>query len=297
MWSDIPRLRQRWNVLVSVDADSDHIDHFHRKYIAGRTGLHGLSLGCGNGAAVFRWLEKGGFAHILGIDITRSQIEAATETSRQKNVEHAARFCAADVHTLDFSPHSIDCIFFDHAMHHFVRLDRLLPRIDTWLKPDGVLILSEYVGPRRFQWTHRQMSAGNKLLRMLPPRLRTWHDSGRVKNSIVRASQLRMYLGDPSEAIESDRIVPLLNQTFQPIELRPCGNTLMHPVLHGIAHHFCNNDAEAAEYLDQLIEGEDRRLASRQIESDFLVAIFGKQTRRSSATSVAGAKTRSIDVQ
>jgi SAM-dependent methyltransferase len=275
-WSNILRLRQRWNRLASGDENSDHIDYFHRKYLHGRDGLTGLALGCGDGSAVLRWLEKGGFSHIRGLDITPSQIAIASESARRNGCERMADFVAADVNSLDLPPGSLDCIFADHALHHFARLDRLVAQINVWLKPDGLLLLSEYVGPRRFQWTPRQMEAGTALLKMLPSRLRVWHEGNRVKHSLERPSKLRMFLGDPSEAIESDRIMPSLHRFLAPIEIRPCANTLLHPLLHGIAHHFSEEDPEAAHFLEILIQAEDRLLECRDIESDFLVAAFGK---------------------
>jgi hypothetical protein len=86
-------------------------------------------------------------------------------------------------------------------------------------------VLNEYIGPARFQWTARQLEAVNALRELLPPRYRVrWQDRG-LKRRVHRPSRLSMMLYDPSEAVESDRIVPSLDKFFAVVERRDYGGT------------------------------------------------------------------------
>ena len=39
-----------------------------------------------------------------------------------------------------------------------------MERIESWLKPGGLFIVDEYIGPARFQWSARQMEAVEGML-------------------------------------------------------------------------------------------------------------------------------------
>ena len=55
-----------------------------------------------------------------------------------------------------------------NSLHHFNHLGETMRLIARALGPGGLLIMDEYVGPSRFQWTSAQMRAANALLAALP---------------------------------------------------------------------------------------------------------------------------------
>lgn len=65
-----------------------------------------------------------------------------------------------------------------------------------------------------------------------------------------------------------------------PIEVRSCGGTILHPLLHGIAHNFFDDDSRARRFLEVLIAAEDALLASGDLQSDYVVAVFAKRVRQ-----------------
>jgi hypothetical protein len=80
-----------------------------------------------------------------------------------------------------------------------------------------------------------------------------------------------MVAADPSEAVRSADILTALNLFFEVIEQRDIGGTLLHLALGDIAQNFDATEAEDRRYLEQLFELEDRMLAERSINSDFVV--------------------------
>lgn len=184
------------------------------------------------------------------------------------------RFAVADVRSLNLPDTSFDVILAEGALHHISPLEPAVAALARLLKPGGRLVLRDFVGPSRFQWTDAQVAAADALLATLPERLRTRWGSGRVKSRMLRPGTLAMRLMDPSEAAESDRILGVLNRHFEPIDRKDLGGTVLHLVLDDIAFHF--QDGEGAAWLAALFDAEDALLEDG-LSSDFVYAVYGDQ--------------------
>jgi hypothetical protein len=153
-----------------------------------------------------------------------------------------------------------------------------LLKVHRALKPTGYLVASEFIGPTRFQWTDRQLEVVNGILAILPPLYRQRWSDGRIKKKAYRPSRLSMMMGDPSEAVESGCIVPLLERHFEVVERRDYGGTIIHPLFDDIAHNFLSEDGEEKdEEARRLIELcfyiEDTLLELGHIQSDFALLV------------------------
>jgi hypothetical protein len=85
-----------------------------------------------------------------------------------------------------------------------------------------------------------------------------------------------MRIADPSEAAESDRILPILETFLEVVEQKALGGTIAHLVLHDIAHNFEPEDDESRRYLDLIFENEDAGIESNELESDFVFGVYRK---------------------
>jgi len=82
-----------------------------------------------------------------------------------------------------------------------------------------------------------------------------------------------MMVNDPSEAIESSRILSSLKRIFKIVESKECGGTILQPLLSGIAYNFLRKDAETERWLRLFFNVENLLLESKEIKSDFIVAV------------------------
>jgi hypothetical protein len=165
----------------------------------------------------------------------------------------------------------------EHCLHHFAPVTDVLGGLKSRLHPNGWLFVDDFVGATRYQWPTRQLEAVNALLDLIPAHLRRQQD-GSLKGHVHRPSLLSMILDDPSEAIESSKILPALREHFEIIELRPYGGSLLHLALSGIAHNFVTDDPEVGRVLEMCASAEDALLAAGEIESDFIVAVCRPRT-------------------
>jgi SAM-dependent methyltransferase len=141
------------------------------------------------------------------------------------------------------------------------------------LAPGGLLVLIDFVGPSRFQWTDAQLEAVEGLLAKIPEEYRRRWQDGRKKSRVYRPGRLSMWVSDPSEAAQSSEILPALRERFELLEVKDLGGTILHLLFKDIAHHYVTPDATALRILASAFEAEDRALRSGQLPSDFVFAV------------------------
>jgi len=276
-WWDIPAVRDRWNYLISGDVEVDYYEYVSRKYLCGREPVNALSLACGTGHRELRWVELGKFKRIDAYDLSEGRIRYATEKASEKGYGEIIKYRVADVFDIKTRESYYDVVLAEQSLHHFSPLEEILLRMDRFLKANGYFIVNEFVGPTRFQWTDRQLEVVNGLLSVLPAKHRLLWKSSSIKSKVFRPSRLRMILGDPSEAVESSRIMPLLYEIFDVVEVRAYGGSILHLLFDGIAHNFLSEDHETHRFLHLCFQVEDLLLESGDIQSDFVVVVCKKR--------------------
>src|SRR6266852_7704561 len=203
--------------MISGSTDEDFPRYAARTHLAGRSSLRGLCLACGTGWGAIRWAETGCFRRVDAFDISPQRVETAKRAAAARQLDGILHFQAADMFRLELPAEGYDAVFAEQALHHFSPLGDTLRRVERSLAQDGLLFVDEYVGPNRNQWTTRQLTAANGMLSIMPLRYRITPE-GDAKTRVVRHSRLRMMLHDPSEAVESAEIMPLLREIFEVAE-------------------------------------------------------------------------------
>jgi SAM-dependent methyltransferase len=272
-WWEIPAIQRRWNLMISGDAAITHLEYVAQKFLRDVRGLRGLSLGCGTGGKETQWARTGKFGHIDAFDLSPQRIRAARDAIRNTPEELLITYDTADVAGYTWLPQSYDVVLFENSLHHFSSLETLLQSVARALKPNGILVVNEFVGPSRFQWTDNQLTAVNSLLSQFPREYRTYYGTSFAKDAEIRPSRLRMLVSDPSEAIESSKILPVLESTFAIAEIKGYGGALLHLLFSGIAHHFVHPDEIAERLLREAMSREDEMLARGQIDHDFALVV------------------------
>ena len=273
-WEDIEAIRRRWNFAVSGDRETDFRQYVSRKYLAGKNSLLALSLGCGAGANELKWAGLDVFKRIDAYDLSEVRIELARKKAQEKGLSSVLNFQAGDVFNLEGHENYYDFVICEASLHHFSPLDKVLPRVSSFLKEDGLFFINEFVGPSRFQWTKRQMEAADAVLSILPSKYKVrWGGDLGIKSRVHRPSLLSILLWDPSEAVESSNILPMVHKLFDICELKPFGGTILNLLFQDIAHNFLSDDEETLDLIDLCIDIETKMLKHNAIESDFVVAV------------------------
>ncbi len=269
-WWDIPPVRERWNKLVTGNPRLEPNEYFFEKYFPDGGNLNLLSPGCGTGDKEIALAEFEQISRIDAFDIAEKRIEKAARKADKMNIKKLS-FFVADISRHDFGKGKYDIIIFDSFLHHVKEVENVLIKTSAALKKDGFLIINEYVGPNRFQWSGEQLNRANELLRVLPDNLKR-RTNGKIKGKIYRPGILRMILSDPSEAVNSEAILSGLEKFFTPVEVHPYGGNILQLLLKDIERNFFDLTGEEKTELDKIFEAEDEFI--KKGKSDFLFGIY-----------------------
>jgi 2-polyprenyl-3-methyl-5-hydroxy-6-metoxy-1,4-benzoquinol methylase len=106
-----------------------------------------LSLGCGNGYLEREALRLNIARTFYGLDVSPQAIALAQEKAREEGIHDHLHYAVADLNQDCLDPGRYDLVLAAMSIHHVKNLDHLLEQIDRCLKPSGLFILNEYVGP------------------------------------------------------------------------------------------------------------------------------------------------------
>lgn len=273
----IPALNQYWNAKISGDGLMDYETYVAKKYLTQKNNLKMLSVGCGEGIHERNFAQQAHFDEIIGIDLSEQRIQKARRLAKEENLN--ITYYSKDFRTLNFDPSSFDIILFHASLHHFDKIALFLKNeIKPLLKSDGILVIHEYCGPNRLQWSKRQLEVANQLLQKLPRCYKTLQDGKTLKKKVYRPGLIRMFLVDPSEAPDAKNLHKAVLQNFSALEEAQLGGNILHSLLKGIAHNFVNSDKETSALLTNLIKAEESFIEN-ETTSDSIFGVYKKNEK------------------
>lgn len=288
-WLHLDELRARTNRQVSGDASADALDWLRRH--AAQVGelpfKRALVLACGDGWLARDARGRGLADSVIAIDLSPKVLDLARKLSA--GVDGIA-YLQADMNDLPvgsdaFLPGSFDAVLAWSSVHHCSSLDRLYAAVHALLRPGGWFFVDEYVGPDRFQFSQAHTEQVRALARMLPERLLTTR-SGMVRREFRGPTVEEVVAVDPSEAVASAQILPLLDAHFDVIAKRPYGGSLLHVLLASIAQNF--QTPRDARWLRALIAAEDDLHRQGLLEQHFCSVIARRPHAASPRSSPGG---------
>jgi 2-polyprenyl-3-methyl-5-hydroxy-6-metoxy-1,4-benzoquinol methylase len=260
---------------ISGSPDISPPFYFANRYLSNRDSVAAMSIGCGEGTHELEWAGTGMITRLDGFDLSEHRIHLAKKRAVEASLESILNFEVKNILDIDDVKNNYDLVIAIASLHHFTPLEQIIQKIADLLEPGGLLYVNEYVGPRKWQWTENQLAAANRILERIPKKYRR-KTNGFFLRRAWKPGLLRMFLSDPSEAVESDMIIPLLDTYFERVEFIPLGGSLTQLVFGKIAHNFQSADEEAREIIEMVLAEEERLISEKQISSDFLCAVYRK---------------------
>jgi ubiquinone/menaquinone biosynthesis C-methylase UbiE len=270
---NIPQVEKRWNFLISGDENKNYIDYLLQDVLKDKTDLRLLSIGSGVSNREIELAENSTiFKEVVCVDIADNLLEIASKSAKDKGLKNI-KFITQNIDDFEFKENDFDIVFFKSSLHHFDKIDQFLSgKIKHTLKPKGMLIINEFVGATRHQFSKEQIDAINKAISIIPKKYRVRFKSKFHKNKYRGVGVFRMIIADPSECVDSESIMPAIHKYFKTILEKPYGGNLMLSALRDISHHFYELNAEKKEVLDNIFLLEDNYLKNHQ--SDYVFGIY-----------------------
>lgn len=270
----IPAVRSRWNYLITGDSEMMYEEYITKNNILNTTEkLKVLALGSGVCSHELRLAELNPHWEISCFDFSAELLDTAEKIAMSKNLKNIS-FHPENILQFQFEKQYYDVVFFHASLHHFDHISEFFKTIVSVLKPKGHLIINEYVGKNRLQYSNEQLVAINKALLAIPKKYRKIFKTNIYKNSYVSSGIWRMVVADPSECADSESIVPAIREHFNTVLEKPYGNNLLQSVFKDIAHHFQEEDlpADKLEIVNKVFSIEDEFLKTNP--SDMIFGVY-----------------------
>lgn len=256
-WNDLKAVRDRLNVRVAGDPDTEWSAHFAAA--VGHPFKRALILNCGNGHVERGLIADGVVAEAVGIDYSHDLIAEARREAAAADLP--LRYQQMDVNTVAFPDEPFDLVVNFAAGHHIACIDRVFRALCRLLPEDGWFVSWDYVGAHRNQYPYEAWDAAHQLNQTLPERFRQH----------MRYPHLPTMLAtDPTEAIHSELIEGTFRRYFTVEEYVPLGGELAYPLLtHNDAFWSQPDDGARAAVVETILDADADYLADRPHTSLF----------------------------
>jgi 2-polyprenyl-3-methyl-5-hydroxy-6-metoxy-1,4-benzoquinol methylase len=281
-WLDLPLMQdhclKKLKVGVKVMSVTQWVLWVKEKYLPSTTLDYGLSLGCGDGTLERHAISFNICSRFDAYDISSKSIEVAKKHSEEGGFSDRINYQVADLNNIILPSNKYDIIFAGMSIHHIYNLEHIFVALEKSLKPNGLFVMIEFVGPSQFQWTNKQLHIINNILEILPKRLKIDVRSKTVKEQCLRPSVEYMNEHDPSEAIRSSDIIPLVYKMWNVEERIDFGGTISHMLLDGIVANFDPAKEEDIAILRLMQYMEDTLIKEKVLPSDFTLIVAKKSS-------------------
>jgi len=217
------------------------------KALRGRVLDRGVSIGCGTGAKEIALLTDGLVQHFDLWEIAPHIGEVGAKDAAAAGVGDRVTYSIGDAFKTDPNG-AYDLVYWDHSLHHMSDVDGALAWSVAALKPGGFVLINDYVGPNRLQFSRAEVDRAN-----------AFRDRHGVPGRTAYATpftRLNQWRRDPSEAPQSELIADAISARLPGATLEPIGGTFLN-MLGGAVIPFTR--AEDNEIVHALI-AEDREL-------------------------------------
>lgn len=277
--SGLSTVHEFHNHLVTGDRRLHYLTYFRTKYLSGRCPAI-ASLGCGNGH-LERALVSLGYEYecIHGFDINPNLIRYANQEA-QRLALPGLQYYEMDINAPQLQ-RPYDLAIFFHSLHHVADLETSLGRVAAALREDGLLLVVDFVGPTRFQWTDQQVRYAQSLLDLLPDELKEDLSQPATakafKSTIARPTVAEVCREDPSEAERSGEILQVLQERFVILEQKPMGGTILSLLFHDIAGNFDESDPVTRSLLLSFQNFEETLIRENVLSPDYAFIVLRKR--------------------
>lgn len=178
----------------------------------------GLSLGSGDARHEKRLSELGLVEKWVNIDLAENPLDVFSNSGGNE-------FLYGDLNFMELPKNKFDFIYCNAFIHHIVNLEHLFFQIHESLTADGVLIVYEYAGENKWQWSEEKYSL-----------LKTEFEKNLSKEivGVTCKRKSQHFMSErPFESIRSSEIHSIINNLFVP-KFEKYWNRIIYPFINSV---------------------------------------------------------------
>jgi SAM-dependent methyltransferase len=222
-------------------------------------------------------LARGNFVEkVVAFEASEVAVTSARERFAIAGLADRIDIRCGDVMEAQLSDCEFDLVFVQAAIHHFYNIEEMFELFHRVLKPGGLIIYDEYVGPDHHMYEDHVMQTLDEINECLAPQFR--HDVLRnsVREEVPSATLEWMMQMDPSEGVHASLILPLTYKFFDVVQRIDYGGTVMRPFFVGILPNFDFNDPKDQTIASLIIKMEEL-LVRNSVLPSYHTKIVGKK--------------------
>lgn len=185
-----------------------------------------LAFGDGKGMAAEAALVRNNTIEVIYFNISKGECQSFERLFSDNHFEFPYRCVLGDANRFDFTQlGTFDTIISVGSFHHFEKFERIFPKLNQILKPDGLLYADEFIGPSQWRYEGQIIDLINQYLASLPEKLLL------NRKPVISEEFYGIWKNglDPSESIRSAELEEWLRKSFIVLEAYPFNGTFLYP--------------------------------------------------------------------
>lgn len=215
-----------------------------------------LSIGCGEGTKEMALLDDGLVQKFVCFELAEERIIGGKKIAEERGLQDRITFICDDFFTSEYSKHRYDMVFWDNSLHHMMNAYVAVKKSYEILNSGGVFFCNDFVGKSKFQWSDMELAIVNGVRMSLDEKIFQKSNGEIYRRLVSRPSIDDMNKSDPSEAADSDSIIPAIREVFTNPIIIPTGGLIYHICLNGIL----SNIEEESDLLHHLLDMDDETI-------------------------------------
>jgi len=251
----LPVIRQYWSQLICGEPldkmPEEAVIAAVRKRHPNRVFKHGVSIGCGTAAKETRILQRGLVERYTCYELSESRVAKGKALAEERGVADRIEFVIGDA--FETAPTAeFDFVSWMESLHHMFDVPGALRWSKNALTDDGLLVVFEYAGPNKLQFNDEMLRIANGLRAMLPDAY-----FANCERTVSNPSLDWFEKYDPSEAVDSEAILPTLNAVFPQADVTSLGGLVVHAALKNAFGELIAHDSDDWALTKQMMQAED----------------------------------------
>ena len=265
-WWQFPTIHRHINRRVCgepIDGFSQGLLRRLQKVRPGETYERGVSVGCGSGQKEMTLIRQGVVKSFELFEFSPVRIERENARAEELGISDRVTFRQANAFEVCHEA-SFDFVHWNNSLHHMYDVDAAIAWSRRVLRKGGVFYMDDFVGAKRFQWSRSSLLVASLVRSLLPARylVDPRDQSKTLARRMQRPDPERLAADDPSEAADSDRILPMIHRHFPDAEIVLTGGAIYHLTL--------------SDVLANVDEERDRTLLTWLLRLDSLMTTLGE---------------------
>lgn len=251
-----------------------------KRRLGGRVLRRGVSIGAGIGNKEMRFVRLGLVERFDLFELSSARVEKGRALAEDLGLGGQVSFHQADGFSA-IEPESVDLVHWNNSLHHMLDVREAVRWSRRVLVPGGIFFLDDFVGPTRFQWSDRALAVATGARAILPGRYLKDPQSPPAEPrylpiKVRRPAPGRIARQDPSEAADSEAILPAVREIFPEADIQRTGGLVYHVALATILHNFDEEVPDDLSLLNLLLELDTACLRDPELESPYATALAEK---------------------